>query len=87
MPVGLIDSHSVVSNLAFVLYYVPLWNMALIASRLYLAWTGTVCGKKLKANFRYSNRIGWNTFNHHSRAMPGAWAEIRNGHANDVDCD
>ena len=61
LPVGLIDSHSVVSNLAFALYDVPLWNMALIASRLHLVWIGTVCGK-MKTDFRYSNTLGWNTF-------------------------
>jgi hypothetical protein len=61
LPVGLIDSHSVVSNLAFALYDAPLWNMALIASRLHLIWIATVCGK-LKTDFRYSNTLGWNTF-------------------------
>ncbi len=39
----------------------PLWNMALIASRLHLVWIATVCGK-LKTDFRYSNTLGWNTF-------------------------
>ncbi|HCI4030103.1 TPA: class I SAM-dependent DNA methyltransferase [Pseudomonas aeruginosa] len=61
LPVGLIDSHSVVSNLAFALYDAPLWNMALIASRLHLVWIATVCGK-MKTDFRYSNTLGWNTF-------------------------
>lgn len=61
LPVGLIDNHSVVSNLAFALYDTPLWNMALIASRLHLVWIATVCGK-LKTDFRYSNTLGWNTF-------------------------
>ncbi|WP_439684238.1 lactate dehydrogenase [Cupriavidus oxalaticus] len=61
LPVGLIDNHSVVSNLAFALYDAPLWNMALIASRLHLVWISTVCGK-LKTDFRYSNTLGWNTF-------------------------
>ena len=61
LPVGLIDNHSVVSNLAFALYDAPLWNMALIASRLHLIWIATVCGK-LKTDFRYSNTLGWNTF-------------------------
>ncbi len=60
-PVGLIDNHSVVSNLAFALYDAPLWNMALIASKLHLIWIGTVCGK-LKTDYRYSNTLGWNTF-------------------------
>ncbi len=61
LPVGLIDNHSVVSNLAFALYDAPLWNLALIASRLHLVWIATVCGK-LKSDFRYSNTLGWNTF-------------------------
>lgn len=61
LPVGLLDSHSTVSNLAFALYDAPLWNMALIASRLHLVWIATVCGK-LKTDFRYSNTLGWNTF-------------------------
>lgn len=61
LPVGLLGSHSTVSNLAFALYDAPLWNMALIASRLHLVWIATVCGK-LKTDFRYSNTLGWNTF-------------------------
>ena len=55
------DHNTVVSNLASVIYDCPLWNMALIASRLHLVWIGTVCGK-MKTDFRYSNTLGWNTF-------------------------
>ena len=61
LPVGLIDSQSIVSNLAFALYDAPLWNMALIASRIHLVWIATVCGK-LETRYRYSNTLGWNTF-------------------------
>lgn len=61
LQVGLLDSRSTVSNLAFALYDAPLWNMALIASRLHLVWIATVCGK-LKTDYRYSNTLGWNTF-------------------------
>ena len=61
LPVGLIDERSIVSNLAFALYDAPLWNMALIASRLHLVWIATVCGK-LETRYRYSNTLGWNTF-------------------------
>lgn len=61
LPVGLIDERSTVTNLAFALYDAPLWNMALIASRLHLVWIGTVCGK-LETRYRYSNTLGWNTF-------------------------
>src|SRR5699024_2940353 len=55
-PVG-----TIVTNLAFALYDAPLWNLALIASRLHLVWIGTVCDK-MKTDFRYSNTLGWNTF-------------------------
>lgn len=61
LPVGLVDSQSTVTNLAFALYDAPLWNMAVIASKLHLVWIGTVCGK-MKTDFRYSNTLGWNTF-------------------------
>ena len=61
LPIGLLHSLCAVTNLAFALYDAPLWNMALIASRLHLVWIATVCGK-LKTDFRYSNTLGWNTF-------------------------
>ncbi|KHS45830.1 class I SAM-dependent DNA methyltransferase [Novosphingobium subterraneum] len=61
LPVGYLDSNTALTNLAFALFDAPLWNMALIASRLHLVWIATVCGK-LKTDFRYSNTLGWNTF-------------------------
>lgn len=61
LPVGLLSHNAIVSDSAFALYDAPLWNMALIASRLHLVWIATVCGK-LKTDFRYSNTLGWNTF-------------------------
>jgi len=61
LPCTLSDYSTVASNLASVIYDAPLWNMALIASRLHLIWIATVCGK-LKTDFRYSNTLGWNTF-------------------------
>ncbi|MCL2713709.1 MAG: lactate dehydrogenase [Alphaproteobacteria bacterium] len=61
LPVDLFPERTIVSNLAFAIYDAPLWNMALIASRLHLVWIATVCGK-LKTDFRYSNTLGWNTF-------------------------
>ena len=39
----------------------PLWNMALIASRLHWVWIGTVC-VRMRTDFSYSNTLGWNTF-------------------------
>lgn len=61
LPVGFSEMQTIVSNLAFALFDAPLWNMAIIASRLHLVWIATVCGK-LKTDFRYSNTMGWNTF-------------------------
>ena len=61
LPVGYEPSGTIVSNAAFALYDAPLWNMALIASRLHLIWIATVCGK-LETRYRYSNTLGWNTF-------------------------
>ena len=61
LPVGFEAPGTIVADAAFALYDAPLWNMALIASRVHLVWIGTVCGK-LKTDFRYSNTLGWNTF-------------------------
>ena len=61
LPVDVLSAQNIVSSLAFALYDVPLWNMALIASRLHLVWVATVCGK-LETRYRYSNTLGWNTF-------------------------
>jgi hypothetical protein len=61
LPAGLVDERATLTNLAFALYDAPLWNIALIASRLHLVWIATVCGK-LKTDYRYSNTLGWNTF-------------------------
>lgn len=61
LPVGVIPADSVVTNAVCALYDAPLWNIALIASRLHLVWIATVCGK-LETRYRYSNTLGWNTF-------------------------
>ena len=60
-PAGVMTAGTVISNLAFLISDAPIWNMALITSRLHLVWLATVCGK-LKTDFRYSNTLGWNTF-------------------------
>ncbi len=61
LPCGFEPAGTVISNLAFAIYDAPLWNMALLASRLHLIWIASVCGK-MKTDFRYSNTLGWNTF-------------------------
>ena len=49
------------SNIHIAVGLAPLWNMALIASRLHWGWIGTVC-VRLEMRFSYSNPLGWNTF-------------------------
>jgi hypothetical protein len=61
LPVGLLPTGGIISNAAYGLYDAPLWNLALIVSRLHLVWVATVCGK-LETRYRYSNTLGWNTF-------------------------
>ena len=61
LPCGLLRPGSIASNKCYVLYDAPLWNMALIASRLHWVWIGTVC-VRLEMRFSYSNTLGWNTF-------------------------
>ena len=61
LPVGLLGTEAVLSNRNFALYDAPLWNMALIASRLHWVWIGTVC-VRMRTDFSYSNTLGWNTF-------------------------
>lgn len=61
LPIGISEPTAVVHNKAFALYDAPLWNLALIASRLHWVWIGTVC-VRLRTDFSYSNTLGWNTF-------------------------
>ena len=61
LPVGLVDSSIILGDRNFALYNAPLWNMALIASRLHWVWIGTVC-VRMRTDFSYSNTLGWNTF-------------------------
>ncbi|WP_347160319.1 class I SAM-dependent DNA methyltransferase [Pontibacter chitinilyticus] len=61
LPCGYLDAGSIVIAPNLALYNAPLWNMAIVASRIHLIWIATVCGK-IKTDFRYSNTLGWNTF-------------------------
>jgi len=61
LPVGFLSNHAVIGDRNFALYDAPLWNLALIASRLHWVWIGTVC-VRMRTDFSYSNTLGWNTF-------------------------
>lgn len=61
LPVGYMSNWAVIGDRNFALYDAPLWNLALIASRLHWVWIATVC-VRLEMRFSYSNTLGWNTF-------------------------
>jgi len=61
LPVLLMEPGTIMSDKCFALYDAPLWNMALIASRLHWVWIATVC-VRMRTDFSYSNTLGWNTF-------------------------
>ena len=61
LPIGLEGQDTIIGDRNFALYDAPLWNMALIASRLHWVWIGTVC-VRMRTDFSYSNTLGWNTF-------------------------
>ncbi len=61
LPIDYFGKNTIVGDRNFALCDAPLWNMALIASRLHWVWIGTVC-VRMRTDFSYSNTLGWNTF-------------------------
>ncbi|MDP2758783.1 MAG: N-6 DNA methylase [Sideroxyarcus sp.] len=61
LPVGFLNSGSVVSNLAFAIYDASEYLFPLISSRLHAIWTAAV-GGHLKTDYRYSSTLVYNTF-------------------------
>lgn len=65
LPIGIEGEDTIIGDRNFALYDAPLWNMAVIASRLHLVWIATVC-VRLRTDYSYSNTLGWNTFPVHT---------------------
>ncbi len=61
LPCGVASEGTILSNKNYAFLDAPLWNMALVASRLHWVWIGTVC-VRMRTDFSYSNTLGWNTF-------------------------
>ena len=49
------------NNKSYAIYDSPLFNFAVLCSKIHLIWISAVCGK-LETRLSYSNKIGWNTF-------------------------
>lgn len=52
---------TIVSVTAFALHDTPLWNLAVLSSRIFLTWVATI-GGKLETRYRFTNTVVWNTF-------------------------
>ena len=61
VPMGFLDSSTVISNLANAIYGAEPWLFALLQSRFHMAWVGTV-GGRMKTDYRYSPGLSYNTF-------------------------
>lgn len=61
LPIGICEPDVVVGDSASAIYGDCLSDFSILASRMHIVWVATVCGK-IKNDFRYSNKIGWNTF-------------------------
>ena len=61
IPVGLLGSDTVISNLAFAIYHAEPWIFSVISSRMHMAWVRAVAGR-LEERIRYSNTICYNNF-------------------------
>ena len=61
LPVDYFQAGPIIGDKCYALYDEPLWNLALIASKMHIVWIGTVCSR-LRTDFSYGNKLGWNTF-------------------------
>jgi len=61
LQVGFVDADTIVSNTAFAIYNPPVWMLALLSTRMHMAWTKAV-GGRLEDRIRYANRIVYDTF-------------------------
>ena len=61
IPCGYLDSTTIVSNSAQVIYDAEPYMFAIINSRMHMVWVRNV-GGKLKTDYRYSKDICYNTF-------------------------
>ncbi|UCZ63248.1 class I SAM-dependent DNA methyltransferase [Mycolicibacterium phocaicum] len=61
IPIGYLDSEVVVSKTAFAIYQPQVWVLALLTSRMHMAWVRAVAGR-IRINYQYSNTIVYNNF-------------------------
>lgn len=61
IPIGYLDSETVISNKGFAVYDAEPWLFALLTSAMHMAWVNAVSGR-MRINYQYSNTIVYNNF-------------------------
>ena len=61
LPVGYLEHSPVIGDKCYAIYDSKPYSFAVIASKLHLAWIAVVCSR-LRTDFSYGNKLGWNTF-------------------------
>lgn len=61
IPMGYISSKSIIAAPNFGIYNAPIYLLGILMSKMHMSWIKAV-GGKLKTDFRYSNRLCFNTF-------------------------
>ena len=61
IPMGYVSPDVIVTNAAFALPYATPYHLAVLTSRVHMAWMRVVCGR-LEMRYRYSNTIVYNNF-------------------------
>lgn len=61
IPVGYLDSATIINASAFGVYDAEPWVLAFLTSRAHVAWTGAV-GGRMREDYQYSNTIVYNNF-------------------------
>jgi hypothetical protein len=61
LPCFIANEKMIVSDLCKIIYEDSRWPLAILSSKLHLAWVSTFCGR-FRTGVRYSHTLGWNTF-------------------------
>lgn len=61
IPMGYVNSNTIVANSAMIIYDSPLWVLGLLMSKMHMTWLKQV-GGRLKNDYRYSSDLVYNTF-------------------------
>ena len=61
LPADILPEGTVVSNKAFTLPGSEIWPLAVICSKMNIAWVATICAR-MRTDYSYTNTLGWNTF-------------------------